>query len=177
MNLDKKSLLLHSCCGPCSTAVLERLVEDFDVTIFFYNPNITEAEEYNHRLEEQKRYIKEANLPVAVIEAEYNVQDYYNVVLGLEQEPEGGARCTECFKLRLQKTAEYAKEHGYDCWDTTLTVSPYKNSKKIHEIGNAINEDFLAGDYKKKDGYKRSIELSKQYNLYRQHFCGCEFAK
>ncbi len=181
----KKKLLLHSCCGPCSTAVLERLTDDYDVTVLYYNPNITEAEEYGHRLAEQKRFLKEREagdgIHVALIEGDYDPAVFFKAAEGLEKEPEGGKRCRKCFEFRLRETALYAAEHGFDCFDTTMSVSPYKNYKVICELGEALaaeyGVEFLAGNYKKKDGYHRSIELSREYGLYRQDYCGCLFSK
>ena len=178
----KKKLLLHSCCGPCSTAVLERLYPDYDITVFFYNPNITDPEEYEHRLSEQERFISEWKPgEITLIKGEYDPKVYLDFVSGLEDEPEGGARCTKCFMLRMEEAARFAKEHGFECFDTTLTVSPYKNSKIIMPVGIQMGEkygiEYIEGNYKKKDGYRRSVELSKEYGLYRQHYCGCEFSK
>ena len=185
MSTNRKKLLLHSCCGPCSTAVLERLVDNFDVTVFYFNPNITEEEEYLHRKAEEQRFIKEycANTGVEInfIEGEYLPNDYLECVRGLEEEPEGGARCIKCFEMRLEETVKLAKKLQFDCFDTTLTVSPYKNYDNISAIGQNLSEkygiEYLSGNYKKQNGYQRSIELSKEYGLYRQHFCGCEFSK
>lgn len=174
-----KKMLLHSCCGPCSTQVIEVLKNDYDLTIYYYNPNIDTQEEFAHRLHEEKRYCKEVGIPV--IEDGYNPEDFECRVIGLENEKEGGARCPVCFKLRLEKTALKAKELDFDCFGTTLTVSPHKNSKIINSIGKAIESEeaieFVEGNYKKQDGYKKSIELSKKYNLYRQNYCGCKYAK
>ena len=174
-----KKLLLHSCCGPCSTQVIDVLKDDYDITIYYYNPNIDTDEEYQHRLSEQKRYCEKVG--VCVIEDGYDPDKFYSAVRGLEKEREGGARCPVCFRLRLKQTAVKAKELGYDCFETTLTVSPHKNSQIINAIGKEIEREesieFLEGNYKKKDGYKKSIELAKKYNLYRQNYCGCKFAK
>lgn len=185
MAILRKRLLLHSCCGPCSTAVLERLVGNFDVTVFYYNPNITDEEEYSHRKSEELRFIKEysenTGAKISVIDADYDPENYLKLVQGLEGEPEGGMRCLVCFEMRLEKTAALAKEQGFDCFDTTLTVSPYKNYDNISDIGRKLSEkygvEYLSGNYKKQNGYQRSIELSKEYGLYRQHFCGCEFSR
>lgn len=182
----RKSLLLHSCCAPCSSAVLEKLQEIFEITVFFYNPNISEAEEYRKRVEEQKRLIFEFNqknhdCPIQIVEGNYEPQEFYDIAKGLEQCPEGGERCFRCYGLRLEKTAQLAKEGGYDYFTTTLTISPLKNAAKLNEIGEQMAEkyetSFLPSDFKKKEGYKRSIELSKEYDLYRQNFCGCAFSK
>lgn len=173
-----KSVLLHSCCGPCSTAVIEKLLPNFNVTVFYYNPNIHPKEEYEHRKSEQIRLCKA--LGVDFIEGDYIPLEYYSAVKGLENEAEGGARCRECFFIRLKKTAELAKELGFDLFDTTLSVSPHKNFDVISEVGALISKEsgigFLGGNYKKQDGYKRSVELSKKYELYRQDYCGCSFA-
>ncbi len=178
-------LLLHSCCGPCSTAVIERLLNenDFDeIGVFYYNPNIHPQEEYEHRKEEQIKFIEKlANPKVKFINADYNAKTYFDYVAGLEQEKEGGARCTKCFELRLLNSAKYAKLNNYDIFGTTLTVSPHKNAKIINELGENIakfeNIPYLVADFKKKDGFKRSILLAKEYGLYRQNYCGCIFSK
>ena len=174
-----KRLLLHSCCGPCSTQVIDFLKNDYDITIYYYNPNIDTDEEYNHRLAEQKRYCDIVKVPV--IEDGYNPDEFLCKVKGLENEKEGGARCPVCFKLRLTKTAKKAKELGFVLFGTTLTVSPHKNSTVINAMGHVVEKEegveFLEGNYKKQDGYKKSIEFSKKYNLYRQNYCGCKFSK
>ena len=174
-----KKMLLHSCCSPCSTAVIDVLKDEYDITIYYYNPNIDTSDEYSLRLNEQKRYCK--MLGIEVLDDGYLQEDFYCVTKGLESEKEGGARCSQCFRLRLAKTALKAKELGFDCFGTTLTVSPYKNATVINSIGKEIEKqhgvEFIEGNYKKKDGYKKSIELSKKYNLYRQNYCGCEFSK
>lgn len=181
-----KRLLLHSCCAPCSTAVIERLCSDYDITIFYYNPNIYPEDEYKKRKAEQKKYIEIYNAehpgsPIKFLDSDYLCEEYYSAVKGLEEEREGGARCAVCFKLRLSRTAEEAKKRGFDIFATTLSVSPHKNTELINEIGREIESKiqipFLAENFKKRDGYKRSIELSKQNNLYRQNYCGCIFAK
>ncbi len=175
-------LLLHSCCAPCSTYVILYLSNYFNITLFFYNPNIMPDEEYNKRLEEQKKfieYIKTKN-PIRFVEGSYNYKLFLNKVKGLEMEREGSLRCFKCYKLRLEETAKYAKNNNYDYFATTLTVSPYKNAQKINEIGIILGEsykiNYLVSDFKKKDGYKKSIEISKKYNLYRQSYCGCSFS-
>ncbi len=174
-----KKLLLHSCCGPCSTQVIDVLKDQYDLTIFYYNPNIDTSEEFEHRLSEQKRYCNAVG--VKVIDIPYQPEEYYAAIHGYENEPEGGNRCERCFRLRLERTAQYAKENGFDCFATTLTVSPHKNSVIINRVGKETSEkvkfEFIEGNYKKQDGYKKSIELSKKYNLYRQNYCGCEFSK
>ena len=176
----KKSILLHSCCGPCSTAVIERLAPDFDICVFYYNPNITDAAEYEHRKAEQIRFLSESPFRIDFLEGEYKPACFFDCVRGFEGCKEGGERCRLCFELRLAETARRAKELGFDFFDTTLSVSPYKNSKLIAEVGSQMAEkygaSYFGGNYKKKDGYKRSIELSKEYELYRQHFCGCVFS-
>lgn len=177
------SLLLHACCAPCSSYCLEYLSQFFNITVFFFNPNISLKEEYAYRLEEEKRLISLMNFknPVKIIESEYIPTDFYDAVKGLEKEPEGGKRCEVCFKLRLKATAEKAKELGFDYFTTTLTISPLKNATLLNNIGAELATEYglnwLYSDFKKKEGYKRSIELSRQYDLYRQDYCGCIFSK
>ncbi len=175
----KKTLLLHSCCGPCSTACIERLKQFFDITIFYYNPNIYPKEEFDKRLYNQQKVI-EYFKDIKIVSPTYEEETYLKTVKGLEGEKEGGKRCDECFKLRLKETALYAKLHGYDYFGTTLTVSSHKNEQHINQIGEEIsketNVNFLFSDFKKHDGYKRSIDLSKQIDLYRQNYCGCRFS-
>lgn len=178
----RPKLLLHSCCGPCSTTVITMLKEYFDITVFYYNPNIEPREEYEKRKSEQIRLIKELDSEfVKFLESDYANEEFRSVTKGLEEEKEGGARCSVCFKLRLEKTALKAKELDYEYFGTTLTVSPYKNSYIINEIGAMLEKNFgvkyLYSDFKKNDGYKKSIELSKKYNLYRQNYCGCLFGR
>ena len=180
---DKKPrLLLHSCCGPCSTSVVTQLVENYSVTVFYYNPNIGPEEEYRLRLENQKKFLREYDPAGAVgfVEGAYDPERFYAAARGLEAEKEGGARCTECFKLRLAETARRAAADGFDLFTTTLTVSPHKNAPLINAIGGGLAEEYgvpwLSSDFKKKDGYLRSIKLSKEYGLYRQHYCGCIFS-
>lgn len=173
----KKKLLLHSCCAPCSSYVLAYLTQYFDITVFYYNPNILPEEEYQKRLSEQKRLLKEAYAGVQLIEGNYEPEVFYEMARGMEQESEGGARCFRCYELRLRETARMAKENGYDYFATTLSISPHKNAAKLNEIGERIGAEYgiahLPSDFKKKDGYKQSIELSKKYQLYRQGYCGC----
>lgn len=171
-------LLLHSCCGPCSSYVLEYLSDYFDITLFFYNPNIQPAEEYEKRLLTQKKLLERAKYknPVAFLAGEYEPQRFFDMVKGLEGCKEGGARCEKCFELRLSKAAEIAKKGGFDYFATTLTVSPHKNAVLINEIGGRY-QNYLPSDFKKREGYKRSIILSKEYELYRQGYCGCIFSK
>lgn len=175
----KKKLLLHSCCGPCSSYVLTYLKKYFDITVYYYNPNIYPKEEYEKRVQTQKQIINELK-DITFIEAPYDEEDYYNFVKGYENEKEGGKRCNLCFLYRLEKTAKYAKENNFDYFTTTLSVSPYKNSEVLNKIGNILekkyNIKYLYSDFKKKEGYKTSIELSKKYNLYRQHYCGCKYS-
>ena len=182
-NNAKPTLLLHACCAPCSSYCLEYLSKTFDITVLFYNPNIESEMEFNKRVDELIRFIDECrsmegvNLEIL----DYDNSEFYNAVEGLEDEKEGGVRCFKCYELRLRKTAEYAKEHNFEYITTTLTISPHKNSEKINEIGLKVADEYglkyLLSDFKKNDGFKRSIELSKEYDLYRQSFCGCEFSK
>ncbi len=177
------TLLLHACCAPCSSAVLERLSSFFKITIIYYNPNITEEKEYLKRLEELKNFIKKikTKYPINIIDTRYDPQEFYTIAKGLEKEKERGKRCYKCYKLRLEETAKVAKEKNYDFFATTLTLSPYKKTDWINEIGNDLSSkyqtNYLYSDFKKKNGYKRSIELSKEYNLYRQDYCGCIYSK
>jgi len=176
-------LLIHSCCAPCSSHVLTLLSDYFKITVLYYNPNIEPLEEYEKRKSEQIRFIHEfkGKNKIDFMDIDYDNNTYRNFVKGLEDEKEGGARCNKCFYLRLEKTATLAKEHNYDYFGTTLTVSPYKNHLVINNIGEELaslyNIKFLYSDFKKQNGYKNSIELSKKYNLYRQHYCGCLFSK
>lgn len=179
----RKSLLLHVCCAPCSSYVLEYLNEYFDITVYFYNPNIDDGEEYRYRAEEEKRLLNELPMvnPAKYAEGEYDADKFLKLSEGLEDLPEGGARCMRCYELRLEKSAEYAKENGFDMFTTTLSISPMKNSRALNLIGERLAEkygvDYLFSDFKKKNGYKRSVELSGEYKLYRQNFCGCSFSK
>ena len=185
-----KKLLLHSCCAPCSSYVLVYLSRCFEITVFYYNPNITEQEEYQKRVAEQKRLIEELNrerengeerFPIHVIEGYYEPEEFCRIAEGHETDPEGGARCFACYALRLQKTAETAVRHAFDYFTTTLTISPLKNADKLNEIGQKLGESYgvpyLVSDFKKKNGYLTSIELSKKYHLYRQDYCGCVYSK
>ena len=183
-NIEKgKKLFLHSCCGPCSSYVLEYLSNYFEITVFYYNPNITEEEEFKKRFNEQKRLIEmlPTKYKVNVIEGKYEKNRYEEIIKGLENEKEGGARCFKCYRLRMEETAKMAKELGYDYFTTTLSISPYKNAAKLNEIGEELESiygiKYLYADFKKKEGYKRSIELSRKYNLYRQDYCGCIYSK
>lgn len=178
-----KRLLLHSCCAPCSSYVLEYLSQYFDITVFYYNPNISPESEYRMRVEEQQRLINEMPLkhPVSFLEGEYLPESFYRMVKGLEAVPEGGKRCFLCYRMRLEESARIAKENGFDYFTTTLTISPLKNADKLNEIGQELASKyeirFLPSDFKKKNGYKRSTELSREYGLYRQNYCGCVFSK
>lgn len=179
---NKPRLLLHSCCAPCSSAILEFLQEYFEITVYFFNPNITFEEEYMKRLEEQKEYHKKRGYKINVVEGEYNPEiDFFQKVKGLENEREGGKRCYQCYNLRLEETAKKAQELGYDYFTTVLSISPMKNAQWINEIGEELGKKygikFLNGDFKKKSRYLRSIEISKEYELYRQDYCGCIFSK
>lgn len=176
-------LLLHACCAPCSSACLERVANFFAVTIFYYNPNITDEEEYNKRLEEVKNFVPKlkTKYPITVLPGRYNPKEFFEISRGLEEEPERGKRCYKCYTLRLEETAKVASELNYPYFATTLTLSPYKNSIWLNEIGENLNNkytsNYLYSDFKKENGYKRSIELSKEYNLYRQDYCGCIYSK
>lgn len=176
----KPKLLLHACCGVCSSAVLERIYPYFDITILYYNPNIYPEEEYNKRLKTQKEIINKMNLNINILEVDYDKEKFNEISKGLEEEKEGGERCTKCYLLRLEKTAILAQKHNFEYFCTTLSVSPYKNAEKLNKIGKILEEKYkvkyLYSDFKKKEGYKRSIELAKQYNLYRQEYCGCEYS-
>lgn len=178
---DKPKLLLHSCCGPCSTQVINYLVDYFDITILYYNPNIEPFGEYIKRKNEQIRFIKEFDHRVKFLDCDYDNESFKNATKGLENMREGGARCPSCFMLRLDFTARRAREEDFDYFGTTLTVSPYKNSKQINTLGSVLekkyNIKYLYSDFKKEDGYKKSIEYSKKYNLYRQDYCGCLFSQ
>ena len=176
-------LLLHVCCAPCSSAVLERLGNIFEITILYYNPNITDENEYNKRLNEVKNFIKQfkTKYKISIIDGRYDINDFLDIAKGLENEPERGKRCYKCYNLRLEETAKVAEKEGFPYFTTTLSLSPYKNSNWINEIGedlnNKYNSTYLYSDFKKKNGYKRSIELSSEYNLYRQNYCGCIYSK
>ena len=176
-------LLLHSCCAPCSSYVLEYLSEYFDITVLYYNPNISPAEEYTYRINELNRLINEMHFKneVRCIPTDYEPQKFYDAVKGYENEPEGGDRCTICYRLRLEEAAKYASELGADYFTTTLSISPMKDAERLNSIGLELEKEYnvkyLLSDFKKKNGYKRSIELSKEHNLYRQNYCGCIYSK
>ncbi len=178
-NGEKKSILLHSCCGPCSSSVIERLKDYFDITVIYYNPNIEPNEEYEKRKKVQIGLLNELGIPF--MDSPYDNDYFHELTKGLDSEPEGGARCHVCYGFRLKYTAKVAKENNYDYFCTTLTVSPYKNSDIINKIGKSIGDEYnikyLLSDFKKREGYKRSIELSNKYQLYRQNYCGCLYAK
>lgn len=177
------TLLLHACCAPCSSACLERLGDYFNISIFYYNPNITEEDEYLKRINEIKKFISEfkTKYPIKLIEGRYDPNEFFEMAQGLESEPERGARCYKCYKLRLRESAKVASDLGFDYFCTTLTLSPHKNSNWINEIGEELDKEYtstyLYSDFKKKNGYKRSIELSREYDLYRQDYCGCIYSK
>ena len=179
----RPKLLLHSCCAPCSSYVLEYLTNYFDITVFYYNPNISSYEEYEKRYKEVQRFIHDFGLEnkVSFIKGDYDNDKYEKSIKGLENEKEGGTRCEKCYYLRLEETCKYAKEHGFDYFTTTLSISPYKNSEKLNSIGKKLEDEYdvlyLLSDFKKKNGYKRSIELSREYNLYRQNYCGCIYSQ
>lgn len=176
-------LLLHACCAPCSSAVLERLADFFKITVFFYNPNITEREEYEKRFAELRRFCGgvESKYPVSVLEGKYDPESFFEIAKGLENRPERGRRCYKCYRLRLTETARVAREKGFEYYTTTLSISPHKNARWLNMIGESLNDDykatFLYSDFKKHNGYKRSIELSARCNLYRQDYCGCIYSK
>ena len=177
----KPTLLLHSCCGPCSTQVLSFLAPYFNIIVFYYNPNIEPEEEYIKRKNEQKRFIKEFDADIKFLDCDYDNLEFKRVTKGLENIKEGGARCPVCFMLRMEKTASVAKENNFEYFGTTLTVSPHKNSKQINLLGSVLENryhvKYLYSDFKKEDGYKKSIILSKKYNLYRQDYCGCLYGR
>ncbi len=180
------TLFLHACCAPCSSYVLEYLRQYFRITVFYYNPNITEDAEYRKRVEEQKRLIaaynqKAQGYAIEVLEGDYEPDLFFQIAKGLEACPEGGERCFACYELRLLETAKRAQAGNYDYFTTTLSISPLKNAAKLNEIGEKLAAScgvaWLPSDFKKRDGYKRSIELSKEYELYRQDYCGCVYSR
>lgn len=182
-NSKPKRLLLHSCCAPCSSYVLEYLSNYFAITIYYYNPNIFPKEEFHSRADEQERLIGQLSgkYPITFIKGDYDSKFFYDSVAGLEGEKEGGERCFVCYELRLRAAAKMAKEEGYDFFTTTLSISPLKKADKLNEIGEKLSKEYgvsyLFSDFKKKSGYQRSVELSSQYGLYRQDYCGCVFSK
>lgn len=173
-------LLLHSCCAPCSSACLERLKDTFDITVLYYNPNIDEETEYEKRKAEQIRFLQETGW-AKILDCDHDKQAFETIAKGLESAPERGARCYKCYALRLERTAQEAQEKGFEWFCTTLSLSPHKNAEWLNELGEAFGTKYgvryLVSDFKKKGGYPRSIELSKEYGLYRQDFCGCRFSK
>ena len=185
-----RRLFLHSCCAPCSSYVMEYICSSFFITVFYYNPNISSSEEYRKRAEEQQRLIKAYNSemeagirkgnPIEIVEGDYEPQRFYEAARGYEDCPEGGERCFRCYELRLRETARRAKEGDYDFFCTTLTISPLKNARKLNEIGLALGEEYgvawLPSDFKKRNGGRRSVELSAEYGLYRQNYCGCGYS-
>lgn len=179
---ERPTLLLHACCAPCSSAVLELLSDVFDIALLFYNPNISPAEEFNFRLDELKRLTQEMKLgDTKILAPEYDNSEFEDAIKGMEEIPEGGKRCEVCYRLRLEKTAKIAKETGFDYFTTTLSISPYKNAEWLNSIGKELSEqygvNYLFSDFKKGNGYKRSCELSKEFDLYRQNYCGCIYSK
>lgn len=180
LNGKKPSLLLHSCCAPCSSYVLEYLSRYFNITVFYYNPNIYPEDEFYKRQQEQINLIKQMGLDIKVVEHNHNCEEFYNEVKGLENEKEGGARCIKCFRLRLEKTCIYAKENNFDYFTTTLSISPLKNAESLNSIGDDLSKEYginyLYSDFKKNNGYKRSCELSNEYGIYRQNYCGCVYS-
>lgn len=178
----KKSIILHSCCAPCSSYVLTYLTNYFDISVLYYNPNITDEKEYNKRKNEQIKLVNEFTKEnkINIIDCDYNTEDFYNISKGLENCYECGERCHKCYSLRLEKTAEIGAKNNFDYFCTTLTISPHKDAGVINRIGKEISQIYnikwLPSDFKKREGYKKSIELSKKYNLYRQDYCGCEYS-
>ena len=176
------TLLIHSCCAPCSSYVLEYLSEYFKITVFYYNPNIYPESEYTKRIAEQQKLIRDMDFkyPVAFLAGSYDKEKFYEMAAGMEDLKEGGARCMKCYELRLSEAAVQAAAGGFDYFTTTLSISPLKNAQKLNEIGIRVGKEhnvkYLVSDFKKKNGYKRSVELSEQYGLYRQDYCGCEFS-
>ncbi|HJB58904.1 MAG TPA: epoxyqueuosine reductase QueH [Candidatus Faecalibacterium faecipullorum] len=178
---SRPRLLLHACCGPCSSAVLEQLCQYFDITILYYNPNIWPAAEYRRREEELERFVAAAHpLGVTVVEDRYDPEEFYAAARGLEAEPERGARCTACYRLRMRRAAAYAAANGFDWFATTLSISPHKDAERINQIGQELAAAYgvphLPSDFKKKNGYLRSLQLSAEYGLYRQDYCGCVYS-
>ena len=180
---DKPKLLLHSCCGPCSSAVLERIEGYFDIDVFYYNPNIDSADEFYRRSDEQIKLVEDLGLDdkIDVKVIKYNHEEFLSYIKGFEKYEEGGARCFRCYRQRLEETAKYAAENNYDYFTTTLSISPHKDSQILNRLGKFLSEkykvNYLFSDFKKKNGFKRSVELTDKFNMYRQDYCGCEFSR
>lgn len=180
---DKPKLLLHSCCGPCSSAVLERIEGYFDIDVFYYNPNIDSSDEFYRRSDEQIKLVKDLGLDdkIDVKVIKYEHQEFISYIKGFEKYEEGGARCFRCYRQRLEETAKYAAENNYDYFTTTLSISPHKDSQILNQLGKFLSEkykvNYLFSDFKKKNGFKRSVELTDKFNMYRQDYCGCEFSR
>ena len=180
---DKPKLLLHSCCGPCSSAVLERIEGYFDIDVFYYNPNIDSSDEFYRRSDEQIKLVKDLGLDdkIDVKVIKYEHQEFISYIKGFEKYEEGGARCFRCYRQRLEETAKYASENNYDYFTTTLSISPHKDSQILNRLGKFLSEkykvNYLFSDFKKKNGFKRSVELTDKFNMYRQDYCGCEFSR
>lgn len=180
---DKPKLLLHSCCGPCSSAVLERISDYFDIDVFYYNPNIDSADEFYRRSDEQIKLVEDLGLndKIYVKVIKYNHKEFLSYIKGFEKYEEGGARCFRCYRQRLEETAKYAAENNYDYFTTTLSISPHKDSQILNRLGKFLSEkykvNYLFSDFKKKNGFKRSVELTDKFNMYRQDYCGCEFSR
>ena len=176
-------LLMHSCCAPCSSYCLSYLAQYFQITVFYYNPNIAPEAEYQKRVQEQRRLLGQlpVKYPVEFAEGKYDPETFFDMARGMEKLPEGGERCFACYRLRLSEAASYAKAHGYDFFTTTLSISPLKNAEKLNQIGAELADTFgvryLFSDFKKKEGYKKSTEISKEYHMYRQYYCGCVYSK
>lgn len=180
---DKPKLLLHSCCGPCSSAVLERIEGYFDIDVFYYNPNIDSADEFYRRSDEQIKLVEDLGLDdkIDVKVIKYNHQEFLSYIKGFEKYEEGGARCFRCYRQRLEETAKYAADNNYDYFTTTLSISPHKDSQILNRLGKFLSKkykvNYLFSDFKKKNGFKRSVELTDKFNMYRQDYCGCEFSR
>ena len=180
---DKPKLLLHSCCGPCSSAVLERIEGYFDIDVFYYNPNIDSSDEFYRRSDEQIKLVEDLGLDdkIDVKVIKYKHQEFLNYIKGFEKYEEGGARCFRCYRQRLEETAKYAAENNYDYFTTTLSISPHKDSQILNRLGKFLSEkykvNYLFSDFRKKNGFKRSVELTDKFNMYRQDYCGCEFSR
>lgn len=177
----KPPLLLHVCCAPCASGCLDLLIPYFDITAFFYNPNMDTLEEYKRRANEFERFVREADLPIKTIIRQHESHKFYEFCRGLEDEPEGGRRCFKCYELRLRETAKFGSENDFAYYSTTLTLSPYKNAEVINQLGERLGVmhgiKWLPSDFKKKDGFKKSTEVSREYGLYRQNYCGCVYSK